>query len=446
MTLTTERPAAAVRSAAAGRGRRTASRLRRTPGRLALLMAALIVLGLATGLAGVVDVRQRTGLIDEVGSASGRLAIAAQNLYRALSDADATAASAFLASGVEPVSQRERYQADISAAAAALAVVSRGDVGADRFAAALASLSGQLPVYTGLVETARTYNRQGLPVGAAYLREASGLMRERLLPAAQEVYRAVTDRLDQTRDDGGAVPWFATLLGLLTLACLGLAQRFVSRRTNRVVNVGLLAATVATVALLLWLGASAVIAGNRLDASRDDGSAQVDLLAQARIVALQARADEALTLVARGNGQAFEDDYGAVMSQLVGADGSGGLLGRARQAASDDPTREAADAASRLARDWLTAHGKLHTSDNNGQYAEAVAAAIGAGAGSTANISSQLDDVLARAIEHNSGRFQERARAGGEALSGVALGTVVLTVLGVAAAALGIRRRMVEYR
>jgi hypothetical protein len=448
VTLVTERTDTTSRTPVADRGRRTVSRLRRTPGRLALLMAALVVLGLATGLAGAIGVRQRAAGVDEVGSTSGRLAIAAQNLYRSLSDADATAAAAFLAGGVEPVSQRERYQADISAATAALAVVSRGDgdVGTNQFAAALARLSGQLPVYTGLIETARTYNRQGLPVGAAYLREASGLMREHLLPAAQQVYRAVTDRLDAERDDAAGFPFIAVLLGLLTLAGLGLGQRYLSRRTNRVFNLGLLAATAASVLLLLWLGTSAIVAGARLDASRDGGSAQVDLLSQARIAALQARADEALTLVARGNGQAFENDYVTVMGRLIGTDGSDGLLAQARASAADGPTRDAVEQITGLTRDWLTAHQKLRGKDNGGQYAEAVADAIGTGPESTARISSQLDDVLAQAIEHNSGRFQERARAAGGALSGLALGTVVLTVLVVAAAVLGIRRRMVEYR
>lgn len=445
MTLVTERSDAAVKPAV-GPGRRTAARLRRTPGRLALLMAVLVVLGLAAGLASFVGVRQRTGLIDGVSSTSGRLAVAAQNLYRALSDADATAAAAFLAGGVEPVVQRDRYQADIAAATAALAVVARGNVGADRLATALARLSGQLPVYTGLIETARTYNRQGLPVGAAYLREASGLMRERLLPAAQEVYRAVTDQLDRERDAAAGFPWLATLLGVVTLVCLVLAQRFVRRRTNRVFNVGLVLSTAATVLLVVWLGGTAVLAGNRLDSSHDNGSGQVTLLAEARIAALQARADEALTLVARGNGKAFEDDYGAAMGQLAGTDRSTGLLSRATLAASDDTTRAAVDAATGLTRHWSAAHGKLRTSDDDGQYAEAVAAAIGTDPGSTATITSQLDEVLAQAIDHTSGRFQQDARAAGGALSGLALGTVVLTILGVAGAVLGIHRRMVEYR
>ena len=68
-------------------------------------------------------------------------------------------------------------------------------------------MSTQLPVYTGLVETARVYNRQGLPLGAAYLREASGLMRDKLLPAAKQLYRTETGRLADDRDGAAGFPW-----------------------------------------------------------------------------------------------------------------------------------------------------------------------------------------------------------------------------------------------
>jgi hypothetical protein len=56
----------------------------------------------------------------------------------------------------------------------------------------------------------------------------------------------------------------------------------------------------------------------------------VEVLAQARIAALQARADEALTLVARGSGGGFEDDFKTNFTTLAGEDGAGGLLAAPR--------------------------------------------------------------------------------------------------------------------
>ncbi|MBM0239138.1 hypothetical protein JNW88_21985 [Micromonospora sp. ATA32] len=155
--------------------------LRDTPRRLAAVLAGLVALGFVVGVVGFTGVRQRADLIDGVTSRSGTLVVAAQDLYRALSDADATAASAFLSGGVEPAAQRDRYQNDVAEAAAALAVIAAGRSGDGARDGAVGVIAAELPVYTGLIETARAYNRQGLPVGAAYLREASGLMRQRML-------------------------------------------------------------------------------------------------------------------------------------------------------------------------------------------------------------------------------------------------------------------------
>lgn len=413
-------------------------RLRRTPERLALATAVLIVLGLATGVAAAVGVRQRIDLINGATARNGDLAVASQRLYRALSDADATAANAFLTGGVEPAALRERYQAGIADASAALAIVSGGRAGGERGDAAVARIAAQLPVYTGLVETARVYNRQGLPIGGAYLREASGVMRERLLPAAQQLYEAVSDELDESRDGAAAYPWFATLLGLVTIAALVIVQRYLTRRTNRVFNVGLVAATAAASLLVVWLGLSAVLAGGRLEASRTEGSDRVARLVNARIAALEARADEAHTLVARGNGGAYEKHYAEVAMPQV--------TSQLSMPDADPTTRIAADAARIDAEAWVTAHQKLRALDDGGQYDQAVAAAVGGSVDSTSSIAARLDGKLARAIDHNGQVFDREVDGAAGALAGADIGTGLLATLMVVGVALGIQRRLVEYR
>src|SRR5499427_9280968 len=172
------RPAPAARPALSQFVRATT-----TPARLRLLLAGLVVLCLVWGGLAAWVVSQRASGASNVVGTSEPLSLDGQQIYRALSDADATAASAFLSGGLEPIAARQRYQADIAQAASHLesATAAAGHSAAARD---LAKLSADLPVYTGLVETARANNRLGLPLGAAYLREASALMRGTLLPAA----------------------------------------------------------------------------------------------------------------------------------------------------------------------------------------------------------------------------------------------------------------------
>lgn len=418
------------------------ARARSTPGRLTGLLVVSLVLGLGFGVAAVTGVLQRSGLVDDVRTRSGPLTVQAQQLYRSLSDADATAATAFLSGGVETPAASRRYQQDIAAASKALATAADSG-GAD--AAAVEQLATQLPIYTGLVETARVYNRQGVPLGAAYLREASGLMREKLLPAAQRLYQAETAQLADDRDGAALFPYLAVPLGLLLLAALVTGQIYLTRRTNRLVNPGMLAATVAAVLGLLWLTVSWGALAADLGDGEAHGSAQVRTFAQARLLALQARADESLTLVARGNGGSFERDFQRRMVDLVGTDGRGGLLGAAYDGADAD-LRATLDATVSDVRAWREAHRRVRALDDGGRYPEAVDVAIGGTKDGAATAFGRLDDRLGTAIDAANGRFDRAADAAGGTQTGAAVGLGLLTVVVVVGAAVGIQRRAAEYR
>ena len=157
-----------------------------TPRTLWLLLVGLVLLSLVWGAVAVWVVSQRASGASDVVGVSEPLSVDGQQIYRALSDADATEATAFLAGGLEPLAARQRYLADIAQASRHLEAATAA-AGHSPAARNLATLSAGLPVYAGEVETARADNRLGYPLGAAYLRDASSLMRGTLLPAARNV-------------------------------------------------------------------------------------------------------------------------------------------------------------------------------------------------------------------------------------------------------------------
>lgn len=420
----------------------------RTVRRLWAAMIGLVALGLAVGLLGVSSVQTRAGLVQEVSVRDGPLVVAAQDLYRSLSDADATAASAFLTDGAEPPELRQRYQADIADASAALARLASG-AHSGPAADAVAVVAIQLPVYTGLVETARGYHRQGLPVGAAYLREASGVMREQLLPAAGTLFHELSQRLDQTRDRAAGFPVAPVGLGLLALLALGVVQTGLARHTRRTFNPGLVVASLATVAAVLWLTVSWTSVDNHLDTSHRDGSAVVAALSDARIAALQARSDEAHTLVARGAGGSYEESYQESMAALIGSDPDGNpdtILAQAKAQAQDPRAVTAIDTAIAAAEQWQAIHADIRERDGAGDYDAAVALAIGPDQPGAQDAFGRLDQALADGISHSSVRFAQGAERAGDALGGLSLGLASLTVVFLLAAAFGLQRRLAEYR
>ena len=245
---TTASPLWATRSAAPwlGLSRRT------TPVQLRVAAVSIAILSLVTGLVAALAVSERQSATSSAWQSSEPLLVTAQNVDTSLSDADTTAAAAFLQGRLEPAALQSRYQTDLAQASSDLAAAAQ-EAGSDpTLATSLRTLSTALPVYAGIVQQANFNERQAsYPLAAAYLAEANNLMRTTMLPAAALVYGTEVRRL-QGDQNQAVSPWLAALALIATvglLLALVLAQRSLSRRFRRTWNVLLAAATVVLVAL-----------------------------------------------------------------------------------------------------------------------------------------------------------------------------------------------------
>ncbi|WP_414079967.1 hypothetical protein [Streptomyces sp. KN37] len=427
------------------------------PGRLRIIGAVLALLVVAFGAVTTWQMTERSTAADDVLRRSQPLSADAAAIYRSLADANTAASSGFLAGGQEPAAVRDRYERDIERASQKLATAAAAAGSDSSSATAVGKLNKLLPQYTGLIERARANNRQGLPLGGAYLRYANDKMQTQMLPAAEKLYKAENARLTSDYGDAKPYPWFAISLGVLALAALAWAQRRNYRRTNRVFNHGLLAATAATTVVLLWLVVGHTFARSGLNDSYDHGVRSLNVLNDARISSLKARGDENLTLVSRGaettevageTEDKFDVSYRAQMKRLGGAES--GLLGRAADLADDpDGERPVAEAAKNVGV-WKDRHKEARSSDDSGDYQGALDKVIGGkngrGAQPTGECFDNVDAALDRALRHEQQEFKRAATDGRGAMTGLPVGAAVLAVLGAAGAVLGIGRRLSEYR
>ncbi|MEV6782649.1 hypothetical protein [Streptomyces sp. NPDC051098] len=417
------------------------------PGRLQIIGAVLAALVVVFGAVTAFEISDRAAAADDVVSRSQPLSADAASVYRSLADADTAASSGFLAGAdKEPPGVRERYEKDIALASKLLIKAATNTDSASESGRQIATLNEQLPVYTGRIETARTYNRQGLPLGGAYLRFANEQMTKVLLPAAQKLYDAETARLDQDDADARYWPVLSLVLGVAALGGLVWAQRRNYRRTNRVFNRGLVAATAASTVVLLWLAVGHTVARAELDDAREHGQKSLKVLNDARIDSLKARANENLVLVARGavltdDGQndKYETEFSSGMKEL------GAGLEAARKLADDKEGRDPVTVASNSMAEWKKRHVTASSTDRAGDYEGAVDKVIGPKA-STGECFDLVDNALATALAHEQSEFTRAAEDGRGALGGLPIGAAVLAVLGAAGAILGINRRLSEYR
>jgi hypothetical protein len=397
-----------------------------TPGVVGMIAVAVAAGCMIAGLVSGAQLDGRIAKSQAVLDRSELLAYSAQNLYAALSAADASAATAFLSGGIETAPMRARYQQALADAASALADTTAGANDADT-RTAVAQISAQLTAYTGLVESAQANNRQGLVVGSAYFREASSLMQTALLPGAEKIYTGNLATLDKDQRSVGSTPTVTLVLLGLVLTTIVAGSVIVFSRTNRQFNVGLVVAAAAVLLVIAWIVVATRSAADSIEHSRTEAAARFGMLGKARILAEQARTDETLELIARGDITAGEASFNGHIRDL------GELLDPEPSAAADNVAK------------WTAGHRKQVQAYNSGDYRGAVAQSIGTDPDGSAAQFALVESSLRNEIEDTRATLRDHVSTAGAWLAWSPMGSLVLMVVAAAAAAVGLWPRLKEF-
>jgi hypothetical protein len=412
-------------------------------------MVGLLLASLAWGAVGAWTVSQHASAAQDVVSVSEPLSLSAQQMYQSLSDADGTATTAFLAGPSVSLAARQRFAADIAQAAADLSRLKDAATTASSqpLLASLAAVSTGLPVYTGYVAQAQTWYSLGhLLTGGSFMQVASEVMHLTLLPAARTIYAQENAGLTAASAGATGLPWIvvALVVALGIALVLFRAQRWLWRHTHRRVNYGLVAASAALAAVVLWLVVAFVVARSDLQRGVGHGSAPAETLAQAAIDTQQIRGDQILNLISRSGDTTFVQDFGSVRGKL--GPGPGTLL---TDAAASSPSGAGAQWAAAAAHDvqaWYTVNDQVYNLDHAAQYAAETQLVIGTGPSSSAAGFSRVEADLSRAIAADQVIFQASATAGENAFAGLEAGIIVAAVLMALGCAWGLSVRLAEYR
>jgi hypothetical protein len=445
--------------------RRSVGRLRETgsttPGRLRLVSIAIVVVLVVTWAIAFTSATRRANNVNGIRGQTEPVVVAMQRVHAALSQADASAANSFLAGGIEPVSERARYLDGTTTATKELAGAS-GHIETSKSAQKnFQTITQWLPVYTGFVEQARANNRvRNTEVGSAYLRYASRIMQQQILPATNRLYNLNAARLDSQYVH--ATYWSDVLLvlvvGALALSVLVATQVFVFRRTNRVLNVPLVVATAFVVIALVWALVAFVGQRSHMVDARDQGYRPLTLLTQTRTLAYQARGDTNLSLIARGSG-AFDSDYESAVRQMgfkacapaTGTSCDSGQLqhtGTMVTALQVTPSTSLGDvkrASSNLAG-YLVLNQHIRSLGAAGQINAAVGLALATGPGTANSAFTRFDHSITTATTATRSQFEQLIDTAHNWLGGLPLGLTLLLVLAGVLALVGLQLRINEYQ
>ncbi|MFF2108300.1 hypothetical protein [Rhodococcus koreensis] len=410
-----------------------------TPGRLSVIALVLVAAALAAGTVTSAINGARQQEINALRTHSEPLADAAQSLYSSLSIADAAATTSFIFGGVEPVAVREDYNQAVGDASNALVTASNGVDPADTEALGLLSeVSRRFAEYTSLVSTARANDRSGNPIGITYLRNASSMMQSTILPLAHRLCTEQWKSVAATQMRTTRLPVAAFAVTTSALGALVLAHVYLTRKSRRLFNPGLIVATLLMASLLTWSVAAFGISTSAGERARTDGAQPLSAIATARILAQQARADEMLGVLQRGSDPQSEVDFSrhsTVLSEI---------LEQHRNASGEAGNAAIADAAAAL-EGWRSTHESLQQKLVNGDYPAAAAMAVDPGALAPTARFLALDDALQSAINELRNEEREATAEAYRSTSLLGVGAVVLGVLAGFSVGGGIWPRLNEY-
>lgn len=395
-----------------------------TPGRMRLLAILGVIAALLLGGAAANAILASEAAAERAANTTEQV-VRMQSIQVDLLRADALATNAFLVGGLETADARAQYDAAMAAVARNIAA---GAAAQPADAKALGTLAEKVQDYGALVEQARSNNRLGLPVGARYLTEASSSLRASAIPVVAEIVKANEARAQKEFDRSNSS--IQLLAGVAALIVLVLIAVWLARRTHRYLNPSLAGGVLL---LVVGLVVAATTIGNIGTTTAQVASGlyrdAVDL-AHVRTAANDARANESLTLIARGSGQKYQDAWVANDKTVRGT------LGQI-------------DDASGLTSDWdayAKAHEQIRAQDDGGQWEQAVELATTPEAGGSSAAFNAFDEqVTQRRDAASAAAIDQLGKLGGGSTVWAAL-IAIVSLIASWLIVRGIGQRIKEYR
>ena len=264
------------------------------------------------------------------------------------------------------------------------------------------------------METARTNNRMGNPVGSSYLSEASSLMQRSILPDAQLLYEETSARVDAETSTATRIP-APVIIVLTATVCFGaFAHRWLARHTRRRINIGLIAGGLAILLMIFWVGTALTIstAGSRSAKNTAAASLRSVQSRDHRTAGPCRRNPVADSPRRRGHPQTVlrtaRPGHARTTGPLPGAQG------RHRQ-------NDLADA-DQLLTNWLKADQRINAYTAVGDYRAATAVALGTRDDDSTPAFDKLDSALSEGIRENRNQLRNDIFSAQRVLSGTTVG------------------------
>jgi len=253
------------------------------------------------------------------------------------------------------------------------------------------------------------------------------------------LYDVTSARVDAQTTASTDVPTLGIVVVGATLLFGAYANRWLARKTQRRLNFGFVAGGAAALIMVIWVGTVLTISTTDSRSAKSTAAESLKTVTNLAITAQQARADETLALIRRGDEDIRQRSYYQridAMHQLLGE-----YLGR--QDAIDKSGLRNAD---QLLSRWRQADERINSYIEVGNYQAATQVALGIGEQDSTPAFDSLERELNKAIEESRRQLRNDIVNARAVLVGATVGAVVLSMLAALAVTVGLWPRVSEYR
>ena len=191
--------------------------------------------------------------------------------------------------------------------------------------------------------------------------------------------------------------------------------------------------------MVVWVGTALTISTTASRSAKDTSAESLKTVTNVAITAQQARADETLSLIRRGDEeirkQSFYQRIDAMHQQID--------MYMSRSDAIDKPDLQGAD---QLLIRWRQANDRINAYMSVGNYRAATQVALGKGEDDSTPAFDRLDEAVTKAMDQSRTHLRTDVLSARSGLSGAQVGSVVLSLGAALAVALGLWPRLKEYR
>ena len=375
--------------------------------------------------------------------------VAAERVRSLLADANGNFANVLLVGDADDGPFMSAFRQDVRDAMTALAQAAQNVTYGEEETGPIVTMMRGAAEYEHLVGQARgAGGTAGHKASPADAKAADTLMHFTILPAAAALDRVNFEHLTESylrhRTLAPLTLTAMGLIGLVSLGVLGAAQYWLFRRTKRLLNPGLAAATGVILLVGLWSLAAAIRAEEQIRVAKADAFDSVSALSAAQSVANDANAAESFWLLAHGDATAqdrWAKLFAARSARLVAVPVAqaktetaagrkfGGYLGDELANITFTGEKAAADATLAAWGDYLTIDRRIRDLEGAGRTAEAVDLDVGSKEGQSNWAFARFNNALARVTEINQRAFEGAVAASEGLVDTTLLGCVAVAWL-----------------